>query len=151
MTEPPLLFYWLIPLTVWSITWTVLALRKAARDRQVAWVLLLCSIALVVTPVAGVLPILYIYSNDPFLMKKFFKFMLWLTAVPWFLHLFKAAFSDIPRATNQEVDSYGYIASWVFAFWLLGPFTVIWAFFASIRWIFIHPYFIAPSQETLGE
>ena len=81
-------------------------------------------------------------------MKKFFKFILWFTAVPWFLHLFKAAFSDIPRAVKMEGDDFIYIAAWVFTFPLMMGLTVIWAFFASIRWIFIHPYFIAPPSEA---
>ena len=75
-------------------------------------------------------------------MKKFFKFILWFTAVPWFLHLFKAAFSDIPRAVKMEGDDFIYIAAWVFTFPLMMGLTVIWAFFTSIRWIFIHPYFL---------
>ena len=56
MLEPPLLYYWLIPLIVWSITWKVLALWKAARNRQLGWFLFLF-----VINSAGVLEILYIY------------------------------------------------------------------------------------------
>ena len=56
MLEPPLIYYWLIPLIVWSITWKVLALWKAARNRQLGWFLFLF-----VINSAGVLEILYIY------------------------------------------------------------------------------------------
>ena len=56
MTEPPLLYYWLIPLVIWSITWKALALWKAARNRQLVWFILLFIIN-----TAGVLPIIYIY------------------------------------------------------------------------------------------
>ena len=56
MTEPPLLYYWAIPLVVWSITWKALALWKAARNRQLVWFILLFIIN-----TAGVLPIIYIY------------------------------------------------------------------------------------------
>ena len=56
MLEPPLIYYWLIPLIVWSITWKVLALWKAARNRQLGWFLFLFIINS-----AGVLEILYIY------------------------------------------------------------------------------------------
>ena len=57
MLEPPLLYYWVIPLVVWSITWKALALWKAARNRQLAWFILLFIIN-----TAGVLPIIYIYN-----------------------------------------------------------------------------------------
>jgi len=56
MTEPPLLYYWLIPLVIWGITWKALALWKAARNRQLVWFILLF-----VINTAGVLPIIYIY------------------------------------------------------------------------------------------
>ena len=56
MLEPPLIYYWLIPLIVWSITWKALALWKAARNRQLGWFLFLF-----VINSAGVLEILYIY------------------------------------------------------------------------------------------
>ena len=56
MLEPPLLYYWLIPLIVWSIPWKALALWKAARNRQLGWFLFLFIINS-----AGVLEILYIY------------------------------------------------------------------------------------------
>ncbi len=56
MLEPPLLYYWLIPLIVWSITWKAFALWKAARNRQLGWFLFLFIINS-----AGVLEILYIY------------------------------------------------------------------------------------------
>jgi len=56
MLEPPLLYYWIIPLVVWSITWKALALWKAARNRQLVWFILLFIIN-----TAGVLPIIYIY------------------------------------------------------------------------------------------
>ncbi len=56
MLEPPLLYYWLIPLIVWSITWKALALWKAARNHQLGWFLFLFIINS-----AGVLEILYIY------------------------------------------------------------------------------------------
>ena len=84
-------------------------------------------------------------------MKKVLKFILWFTAIPWFLHLFKAAFHDIPKASNQEVGDALYIGAWVLTFPLMMGLTAIWAFFTSIRWIFIHPYFIAPpSEETIA-
>ena len=56
MLEPPLLYYWIIPLVVWSITWKALALWKAARNRQLVWFILLFIIN-----TAGVLAIIYIY------------------------------------------------------------------------------------------
>ena len=56
MLEPPLIYYWLIPLIVWSITWKALALWKTARNRQLGWFLFLF-----VINSAGVLEILYIY------------------------------------------------------------------------------------------
>ena len=84
------------------------------------------------------------------LMKKFLKLIFWFTAIPWILHIFKAGFSDIPRATNQNVGDFLYVAAWVFTFPLMMGFCVIYAFFSSIRWIFIHPYFIAP-PETIDK
>ncbi len=56
MLEPPLIYYWMIPLIIWSITWKATALWKAARNRQLGWFLFLFIINS-----AGVLPILYIY------------------------------------------------------------------------------------------
>ena len=56
MLEPPLIYYWMIPLIIWSITWKANALWKAARNRQLGWFLFLFIINS-----AGVLPILYIY------------------------------------------------------------------------------------------
>jgi len=56
MLEPPLLYYWLIPLIIWSSSWKLVALWKAARNRQLAWF-----IVLAIFNTAGMLPILYIY------------------------------------------------------------------------------------------
>jgi len=56
MLEPPLLYYWMIPLIIWSITWKAISLWKAARNRQLGWFLVLFIINS-----AGLLPILYIY------------------------------------------------------------------------------------------
>ena len=56
MLEPPLIYYWMIPLVIWSITWKAISLWKAARNRQLGWFLFLFIINS-----AGVLPILYIY------------------------------------------------------------------------------------------
>ena len=56
MLEPPLLYYWIIPLIIWSAVWKLIALWKAARNRQLVWF-----ICLAIFNTAGVLPILYIY------------------------------------------------------------------------------------------
>ena len=56
MLEPPLLYYWMIPLIIWSITWKAIDIWKAARNRQLGWFLVLFIINS-----AGLLPILYIY------------------------------------------------------------------------------------------
>ncbi|MCH2472796.1 MAG: DUF5652 family protein [Gammaproteobacteria bacterium] len=56
MLEPPLLYYWVIPLIIWSACWKLVALWKAARNRQLAWF-----IVLAIFNTAGMLPILYIY------------------------------------------------------------------------------------------
>jgi methionyl-tRNA synthetase len=56
MLEQPLLYYWMIPLIIWSITWKAISLWKAARNRQLGWFLVLFIINS-----AGLLPILYIY------------------------------------------------------------------------------------------
>ena len=56
MLEPPLLYYWVIPLIIWSASWKLVALWKAARNRQLAWFIFLA-----IFNTAGMLPILYIY------------------------------------------------------------------------------------------
>jgi len=56
MLEPPLLYYWIIPLIIWSLCWQLVALWKAATNRQLAWF-----ITLALLNTAGMLPILYIY------------------------------------------------------------------------------------------
>ena len=56
MLEPPLLYYWIIPLIIWSAVWKLIALWKAARNRQLVWF-----ICLAIFNTAGVLPILYVY------------------------------------------------------------------------------------------
>ena len=56
MLETPLLYYWIIPLIIWSAVWKLIALWKAARNRQLVWF-----ICLAIFNTAGVLPILYIY------------------------------------------------------------------------------------------
>ena len=67
-------------------------------------------------------------------MKRFFQFLLRLILSPIFfiINIFKAAFKDIPEATNQEVDGIWYVAAWVLTFPLMLGFTVIWAFFKTI-------------------
>ncbi|GIS40288.1 MAG: hypothetical protein Ct9H90mP13_01340 [Pseudomonadota bacterium] len=37
MLEPPLLYFWIIPLIIWSAVWKLIALWKAARNRQLVW------------------------------------------------------------------------------------------------------------------
>ena len=56
MLEPPLLYYWIITLIIWSSCWKLVALWKAATNRQLAWF-----IVLAILNTAGMLPILYIY------------------------------------------------------------------------------------------
>ena len=56
MLEPPLLYYWIFPLIIWSAVWKLTALWKAARNRQLVWF-----ICLAILNTAGILPILYIY------------------------------------------------------------------------------------------
>ena len=56
MLEPPLLYYWIIPLIIWSTVWKLIALWTSARNRQLIWF-----ICLAVTNTSGILPILYIY------------------------------------------------------------------------------------------
>ena len=67
MLEAPLLYYWIIPLIIWSAVWKLIALWKAARNRQLVWF-----ICLAIFNTAGVLPILYIYyyQRDKSLTSK---------------------------------------------------------------------------------
>ena len=37
MLEPPLLYYWIIPLIIWSTVWKLVALWTSARNRQLIW------------------------------------------------------------------------------------------------------------------
>lgn len=56
MLEPPLIYYWMIPLVMWSAVWKITALWKAARNRQLIWF-----ICIAIFNTAGILPILYIF------------------------------------------------------------------------------------------
>ena len=56
MLEPPLIYYWIIPLVMWSAVWKITALWKAARNRQLIWF-----ICIAIFNTAGILPILYIF------------------------------------------------------------------------------------------
>ena len=56
MLEPPLLYFWIIPLIIWSAVWKLIALWKAARNRQLIWF-----ICLAIFNTVGILPILYIF------------------------------------------------------------------------------------------
>ena len=56
MLEPPLIYYWMIPLVIWSAVWKITALWKAARNRQLIWF-----ICIAIFNTAGILPILYIF------------------------------------------------------------------------------------------
>lgn len=47
--------WWLIPLIIWSAIWKLTALWKSARNKQLAWF-----IVLAIVNTAGILPIIYI-------------------------------------------------------------------------------------------
>lgn len=55
LLEPPILWYWLIPLLIWSTIWKGLGLWKSARNKHLVWF-----IVMFVFNTAGILPIIYI-------------------------------------------------------------------------------------------
>tara|TARA_B100001123_G_C14472961_1_gene695178 strand:+ start:204 stop:464 length:261 start_codon:yes stop_codon:yes gene_type:complete len=76
-------------------------------------------------------------------MKYFFvsylpKLLIRLIISPFIFitNIFKVAWTDIPKATNQENTSLIYIAAWMFTFPLMMGFTVVWALFKTIWEVF---------------
>ena len=70
-------------------------------------------------------------------MGAFFRFILWFTLIPWIIYTLRAPFimwGDF-EIRNSLWGHTGYIALWIFAFWLMGPICVGLGLIHSFRWI----------------
>lgn len=54
-TTTPWMFFWFLPLILWSMLWQGIGLWKAGKNNQLGWF-----VAMFVLNTAGILPIIYI-------------------------------------------------------------------------------------------
>ena len=71
-------------------------------------------------------------------MSGFFRFIIWFTLIPWIIYSLRAPFvmwHDF-EVRYDSLGMIGYIALWIFAWWLMLPISFFLGFTHSWTWVF---------------